>query len=340
MFNYFSDSTVPNLMYTLKQFMRLLLCLILPVLISCEYELTDIYEPERDEDRPPPEIVVHELSFQEDTIFAYSSQLLSFRFSTLGEEEILGVRVLLDQMEYEVIHDSVGSAGFNHEFLRKGPHQVDLEIYTTSETGSIADQLKEEQYVFKSGWVLYIVKDYFNLQTSVVDGILQLEWEEFLGSDFMDYGIAIGLNPLYHVVDNTYQVLGHIGQREEYKIWAMTDGDRNYQMGYQTINIDYPTIKRSMTDSSTYYIHWTKPTYYGALEKIQLWEDIVFGPAPSHTLVKETNDFNDTIFHVKDIEHNQLRSYQLILFGKYPRHPFQEDPMTGGTNASFTYFTQ
>ena len=94
-----------------------------------------------------------------------------------------------------------------------------------------------------------------------------------------------------------------------------------------------------LLDSATYYIHWDKPKYYGALEKIQLWEDIVFGDPPTHTLVKETSDFNDTIFHVRNISNGELRFYQLILFGKYPQDPLHEQPMTLETNASYYYYT-
>lgn len=327
-------------MFTPARLLHLIVYFILPILVSCEFELKDTYEPPRDEDRPPAEILIHELSFQEDTIFAYSDQLLSYRFSTLDNEEILGVRVMLDHMEYKVIDGSSGSAGFSHEFLSKGPHQVDLEIYTTTATGSISDQLKAEQYVFNTGWVLYMVKDYFNLEAREVDGILRLEWEDYLGSDFVDYGIEKYYNQVFRVNDNSYNALGHIGQAAEYKIWAMTNGDRNFQMGYQRFTAEYPQIKRSMTDSASYYIHWDKPKYYGALEKIQLWEDIVFSDPPTHTLVKESSDFNDTIFHVRNIAHGQLRSYQLILFGKFPQDPLHEQPMTAGVNESFTYYTQ
>jgi len=104
-------------MFSPTRQLYLIAFILLPILVSCEFELKDAYEPPRDEDRPPPEIIIHELSFQEDTIFAYSSQLLCFRFSTLGDEEILGVRVLLDHTEYKVIDDSTGSVGFSHEFL-------------------------------------------------------------------------------------------------------------------------------------------------------------------------------------------------------------------------------
>jgi len=193
--------------------------------------------------------------------------------------------------------------------------------------------------VFKTGWVLYIVKDYFNLETRVADGILRLEWEEYLGSDFVDYGIEKFYNQAFHVNDNSYDALGHIGQPAEYKIWAMTSGDRDFQMGYQKFTADYPQIKRSMTDSATYYIHWDKPKYYGALEKIQLWEDIDFGDPP-HTLVKETSDFNDTIFHVRNIANGQLRTYHLILFGKYPQDPLHEQPVTAEVYAAYFYYTQ
>ena len=87
--------------------------------------MKDTFEPIRDEDNIPA-IQVNELSFQEDTIYAYRDQLLTFSFSTRGEEEIVGVVLLLDSSEYQVIEESVGSVGFSHEFLSHGPHQVDL----------------------------------------------------------------------------------------------------------------------------------------------------------------------------------------------------------------------
>jgi len=243
-------------------------------------------------------------------------------------------------MEYEVIPDSAGSVGFSHESLCGGPHRLDLEIYTTSGTGSIADQLKEEQYLFKTGWVLYIVKNYINLESSIVDGILQFDWEEYLGRDFISYVVGVGFNPVYPISQNSYQALGHIGQMEDYGFWAKSSGDKYIQMGNHTCFFEFPTIKRSMTDSASYFIHWNKPRYYGALEKIQLWEYIVFGDPPTRTLVKETCDFNDTIFHVRKIEHCQLRTYELILFGKYPRDPFHEQPETAQVSESYTYYTQ
>ena len=328
-------------MVTPQKNLLVVLWAILLLLISCEFELKNTYEPQRDTDRPPPEILINELSFQEDTIYAYRSQLLTFNFSTVDIEKILGVRILLDYQEYAFFSDSAGSVGFNYESLAPGPHQVDLEVYTTAETGSIADQLEQELYVFSTGWVLNIVRYYYELRSSVVDGVLQLDWDRYLASDFVDYGIEFGSSSqLYHVDDNTLLVPWHIGNATFYKIWAMTTSNINIQFGFNAFSGELPEIKRSLTDSGTYVIHWDKPKYYGVMEKIQLWEDVVFGDPPTHTLVKETSDFNDTLYHVNNIQNGQLRSYNLIMFGKYPPDPFQEQPATASVIADYTYYTQ
>ena len=70
-------------MVTPQKNLLVVLWAILLLLISCEFELKNTYEPQRDTDRPPPEILINELSFQEDTIYAYRSQLLTFNFSTV-----------------------------------------------------------------------------------------------------------------------------------------------------------------------------------------------------------------------------------------------------------------
>ena len=186
-----------------------------------------------------------------------------------------------------------------------------------------------------------MVKDFYNVRTSKVDGILQFEWDEYLGSDFEDYGISVGDNMPYHINETTYQALGHIGQMKDYAIWVNTDTtwDRNILLGYETFFSEFPDIKRSLTDSGTYVIYWDKPKYYGALEKIQLWEENISGDTPN-TLVKETDDFNDTLYHVKNVEHNQRRMYGLTLYGKYPRDPFHPEPETGSVYKAFTYLTQ
>lgn len=326
-------------MATPKSIAFLIYLLSVLCILSCEFEPESVYEAVRDENKLPPNIIVNELSFQEDTIYAYWDKLLSFNFSCSGEEEILAIRVLFNHLELEVFFDSTGSVGFSHEMLPEGPHKVKLEIYTTTGIGSIADQLQMEQFKYTTSWVLFMVKGYYGATSSVENGLLKIDWGDYIASDFVGYDIAIGLNPGYRCMESQYYAKGHMGWAQEYKIWACTESGRGVQFGYVHEGNSLPALKRSMTDSGTYIIHWNRPTYYGAIDSILLWESITWGDVPD-AIVLKTNDLNDTVYHVRDVENNQHRRYNLVLIGKYPSDPFHDNPPVGMVNKSFTFFTK
>lgn len=134
------------------------LLLFLTLSSGCEFELTEVYEPEREKDKPPPEITVNYITFLEDTIHLYRNTKFEFSFSS-NDQKILGVKVRFNYKDIATFESNEGSFWLMYDDYFARSYNLSIEVYTNSGTGSLADQLDMEQYVLKRDWVVEVHKD-------------------------------------------------------------------------------------------------------------------------------------------------------------------------------------
>jgi hypothetical protein len=222
--------------------------------------------------------------------------------------------------------------------MQHGVYQITMKIFTSTGTGSLADQIHEEAFQYEFAWTLIVVKDFYGMTASVEDGFLKLDWGEYFGSDLIFYAVDIGYHSGYRCDSSEYIAKGQIGMKEDYGCSARTSSGSIIQFGYISVPNEFPEIKLAETDSGTYYIHWSMPKYYNAIESIRIEEEIFTSTTWANEVVKTVTKMNDTIYYLKNVEKGELRYYHFYYTGKYPKDPYTSEPATSVQWASYNFY--
>jgi len=259
-----------------KDYLFTLVLLFLIVLLSnsCEFEPHKIYERTVNEDVSAPEIQVVELNLDYDTIFLYGSKQIRFSFVS-SDQEILAVRFTIDGNEEYLIKNNNGIFELDYRIYTNGIHDMVLEVYTASGSGSIAEHLGMEGFLFSKSWVLYIDQNYyFNVKSTISDGFLKLYWNRYRGYDFKEYVVyrtgwgtdkELARLKSGFFIDNTY-----VGEKARYDVEVITDNGTIIPWGFLELEKDLPKLHFIISESNKYIVKWNKSKYYNAVDSFRL----------------------------------------------------------------------
>lgn len=217
----------------------------------------------------------------EDTIYFWYNQQFTFDFQS-SDQSIVGVKVFVNGDSLTFESSSGDFVLYPSDFPDANFSELRIEVYTESGTGSLADKLHKEGFVFEKKWVLAInqTKDYNpNFRYSITqDGFLKLEWDRYPWSNFSSYNIGADypsfvINPMpghyFRDVENNFFIdSSYLGGPIEYNFTYYLEGNSNYFLSDSVklkVNIPLPVISfESTKDSLT--ILWTKSKLDGIYE--------------------------------------------------------------------------
>lgn len=268
-----------------------LLVALLVVSSSCVYDTNEVYDTPVDKNTIPPEIQTVKLNLGEDSVFLYDYNKIHFSFKS-NLQSIVGVEFLVDGVSKPVVLSGNGTVNINDNSLNEGVHSLEMRIYTHSGSGSIADQVDMESYVFSKSWIL-VVSHLWNrhLSSSVKDGILRISSPKYKNPDLNEYilyrksglgnDVEIGRSTYPEIADN-----GYMGEGGMYRIKAMTSSGEMIDMGYINIECENNILRCTYNNDGKLVYSWKKPKYYGAIKTIQLYQ--------LNIKILETSNMNDT----------------------------------------------
>lgn len=126
---------------------------------ACIYEPSVVFENPVNKDAVPPEISIIKLDLTTDTIFVYGEHKINFSFQS-SNQAIQGVKLLIDGQVVDSTFSSTGAFNFKAYELKGSESKLTLQIFSKSGTGSIADKLNAESFVFSNDWIFDISKEY------------------------------------------------------------------------------------------------------------------------------------------------------------------------------------
>lgn len=266
---------------------------------SCEYEPTKVYQRSVDQNVLPPEIQTIELNLDNDSIYLYTDKVVNFVFNT-SNQKIKAVRFLLDGNEQKIVYSNNGVFTLDYGDITEGVHTLLIEIYTEAGTGSIADKIGVEGYLFSKGWALIVNKSYYKeINATDQNGFLKITWAKYLGSDFKEYivyrtrgwGSEIEIKRLKTAgfIDSTY-----VGEGGEYIIKVNTLNETLIWWSRLDLQQDLPEVKFTATENNQYSFHWNRSRFYNAVDTFEIYQNI--GNYGKYTRVKSTQNPDDTIF--------------------------------------------
>jgi hypothetical protein len=216
----------------MKKFTVFLFLLFIFILHSCEYQSSEVYNRPVNRDISPPNIQVVELNIGEDTIFVYWSLEVKFKFHS-DNQAIRQVRFLVDEKDLGFVNSDSGSFGLPVQNMGKGLHDLSIRIYTSSGTGSFADEFGVEGFVSSKTWKLYIQDSYNPAMTRTVEnGLLHIKWNPYHASNFKEYIICKwgeygSESEIFRTQTTEFIDSSYVGEQTRYFLKVATPGNNS-----------------------------------------------------------------------------------------------------------------
>lgn len=269
-----------------------------------------IFEPngenfkEVDSTPKEPNIVIN-LNVASDTIYVCRDEFIKFWYS-LDSDTVNWTQFKLNGKETEYMLDRSGgiTLSFYLKDLSKGTYPLEMNIFTHSGTGSVADKAGKEGFLLTKKWTL-LVTDEAKLVPQVtkldfVDGALKIEWQQFKGVGFQKYtlikelpyaaGKRITLATIdspeqTSFIDNTYH-----GELSRYNIFV----NNTISYNWKTIEGPLPVFTSYNTKDGGIVLKWNKPPFFNNLKGYNLsYSDNPGGPLIP--LTKMVSTFVDSL---------------------------------------------
>lgn len=160
------------------------------LLNSCEYPLKDDYFQDIST-RDSANISVS-LNGIESGFILEGHKTFTYIAST-GELQIIYVNVFIDGQFYKSFPGSTGLFELWSEKHTFGKHQLDIVVATHSGTGSLADCLEAEGFIYTQSWIFNVINPAPEPITITKifnnNGVLKIEWEKSTDPNFAKYEI-------------------------------------------------------------------------------------------------------------------------------------------------------
>lgn len=266
--------------------------------ISCEYEPKGVFNQPVDKDIAPPQIQVVELNLESDNIYLYTGMNVKFLFNT-DNQKIKATRFLIDGIVKGIINSNKGEFYIWAADLAEGYHELVIEIYTESGTGSIADKIGAEAFVALKSWSLYMDKSFHpEVKAIPINGLLNITWTPYRATNFKEYVVyrhddmwaekEISRSLSNEYVDGTY-----VGEGGSYIIKVLTSDDSYFILGYLNLRPEIPKINFYSDSANLVKIKWSRGKYYNAVDSF-----VVFmgNSGYDYKRVNATNKISDTVY--------------------------------------------
>lgn len=291
--------------------------LLLLLLAACVYEPDGLYEKEID---PPPTVAPTldvNLNIVTDTIFLPLQG--EVRFSVASPDTLMRLSAFL--MNHYILGAVRSNEGHitvsfeNKGFVEKLAYQLRVEIFRSSGTGSLADKLHQEGYVYRKNYTVYFynrhaLSDPWHYAIPQVrkvfrdDGRIRIEWEYFRGTGFKAYHVYNGNDRKIAEIENQFETFCHdpfhIGFTQAWYVITYSEYDA-FRSAYRTFNDTLPAASVSRDQDNSYSIRWGETRYPKNLSGHRIWEfltdteqyrEIAFVPGPEITSYR----YNDPVF--------------------------------------------
>ncbi len=316
-------------MFSPKNFRYYLILLLVTIFIgSCTYKSDDYYSPPTNPNPDSPDLQIVTLNLEEDTIVLYWDKDVVFNFKT-GNQKILQVKFILDGNEYYTKDNNSGSFRFTHRILSLGIHYLSVEVYTETGSGSLAEELGYEQFVFSKEWVVEVYTPYAGERRFYVEnGFLKLSWPVYKSSDFVAYRITRGdifaAFELGRTADTTFTDSSYVGEGSVYNIQVIRANEELAWWGKISVYPDRPMLSFSANQENEYRLHWTKTPFYNAVEAVEIYKE--YRHSFHFELIVSAANNSDTVYLISDAQFGDRKEYTIHVKPKYDNYLYASRP--------------
>lgn len=202
------------------------------IISACEFEPEGIYEVDVEPITEVPDINVN-LNFSSDTIYVPITGYTTLYYST-PDSKVRFALFRLNNIQLSKIESTSGNFtfSFNPGQYQKGiPYELNVELFRSSGSGSLADKVNAEGFLFSKTFILYFLDD-ADTASQIIgvtpkNGSLRIEWEKFKGIGFRKYHIFNSVFYKIDIIDDQNRTFlydeSYIGYNGDYYIVTETD---------------------------------------------------------------------------------------------------------------------
>ncbi len=318
-------------MNTIKLKLFLIALISVFAVLSCRYSPGGENMVEIEEPGEAPDVNV-DLNFASDTL--YLNRPSTVRFSISGKNKVNWAQMFIGGVHIGTIYSATGGFDISQSFgfYQDGTYILKIEFFTSTGTGSMADMLQSEGFVYSNSWVLVIRNgSYLSSDiTKITDrnGKLKLEWNAYKGIDFKSYIVRKS-----HWINQTFDTVAvitdqnqtwtydpsFVGEKAQYQIATVVNGQySSYNGKTADFQGELPQIYSEYKGKGVYRIYWSKSKYAENISKYNLYKEKTYfndlellkSAAPSDTsFLYQVNSFGLDEKLVLNLVPNQVPNY-------------------------------
>lgn len=327
-----------------------ILVFILFAIESCEYQTDDIFYNDVDKNVPLPDLQIG-LNLNSDTVYVYSNSA-EVKFSlSLTNKDLYDVKFYINEIEVEYVYRT---NDYNFYFIvdmsEFSTAKVKAEIYTSTETNSIADIAGSEYFLYETKeWTLIKCNENLEIITLVEDGRLKISWTPIRSGVKEKYSIYTS-DYRDSTYNNWYIDSNYIGGKMDISITFDDNNASGFHVGGE---IDYEYQNLYINNRDSFLISWDKPTFYNNIkgyglviddDTIELntndtsfvYKNGFFGKHVTVKLFPFSNKYAPYDFYVD----TQFERYPLDFLLKYPSLDRYCFPLNGNSFYYYSYYSK
>jgi len=234
-----------------------------------------------------PDEIVSTLDFNSSQDTLYAAGIVHFNYSIdLNGKNLTSIRVYVDSSLVEITTD-LKSIFFNTRYYINGLHDISLEVWVNSESGSLANKFGQEYLVSTLSKKIWIRNDLFEVPFKILsidefEGALKLTWEKLPLLDFKVLFIIraeiingreynqIRAASIYDSNVNSWIDSAYVGGSYIYRVQYVFGGHDVFSES--KIYEDIPAQIKSVQaiDDTRIKISWNKTKYHASLNNYVL----------------------------------------------------------------------
>jgi len=299
--------------------------------VACEFESDNIFNSpiEQNIDNPEIQVIQLNLNNNNDTIYLYTHKSIAFSFQS-DKQKIHGVELMIDNESKQIIENAEGKfEDIPWYSLEEGIHKLTLNIYTSSGSGSIADQLRMENFLLSKNWILIVDKTYYQKTIETTsDGIFSMTWPKCKSPDFKEFVITkydgySNSTEISRQSNTTFRDPSYAGEQCSYNITAVSEEGEIHWGGLQ-MEKNIPRLFFESSTNNTYTLKHSTSKYYGGIDSVVIEERERY--ANNYKAVKQTAYTLDTTYLITNKKFADEINYQIRIVPRNTNSLIKIDP--------------
>ena len=266
--------------------------LLLLITNSCKYDTDEVYLNNIDRSKVPAPDLRIQLNLDNDTVYVYGHSTVRLTFQ-LTNKTLYDVQFYENDKQLNTESFKTGNNSYALDLYMYEHEVTKLRVvfYTSTNSGSIADNLNSEAFINTKEWTLINIprSDIPLAKTEILDGRLRVSWDPAKTNTKVQYSIRKN-DVIYNTYNTWFIDSTFIGGLASYTITADLNAS-NYET-FGSAYYEMPAL--SINNSDLFSISWNKFKFYNAFKAYR----ITVGNDINATVFEK--GINDTSFIFRD----------------------------------------